>query len=102
MANSELEDLIDLNSYRQLILEEYAVDLNISAFKSNSKQWSDRVREVFRLNGKVWSDRLESEIKRKVSIQAASLKLNSLNINKTSTIDSLVTLIENVLDRQVY
>lgn len=100
MQNSELEDLIDLNSYRQLIIDDYAVDLNIPAFKTNQKQWSDRVKELFRLNGKMWSDRLESEIKFKVAKQAASLKLTSLNVNKTNTIDSLVTMIENVLNRQ--
>lgn len=100
MQNSELEDLIDLNSYRQLIMDDYAVDLNIPAFKINTKQWSDRVKEIFRLNGKMWNDRLESEIKYKVSKQAASLKLTSLNTHKTNTIDTLVTTIENVLDRQ--
>ncbi|SHE78277.1 AAA family ATPase [Chryseobacterium sp. OV279] len=100
MQNSELEDLIDLNSYRQLIIDEYAVDLNIPAFKTNNKQWSDRVRELFRLNGKIWSDKLEGEIKYKVAKKAASLKLTSLNINKISTIDALVTTIENVLGKQ--
>ena len=100
MQNSEFEDLIDLNSYRQLIIDDYAVDLNIPSFKVNTKQWSDRVKELFRLHGKIWSDRLESEIKYKVSKQAASLKLESLNPNKTHTIDALVTTIENVLDRQ--
>lgn len=100
MQNSELEDLIDINSYRQLIIDEYAVDLNIPAFKTNQKQWSDRVKELFRLNGKLWSDKLESEIKYKVAKQAASLKLTSLNVNKTNTIDALVTIIENILERE--
>lgn len=100
MQNSELEDLIDLNSYRQLIIDDYAVDLNIPAFKNTSKQWSDRVKELFRLNGKIWSDKLESEIKYKVAKKAASLKLSSLNVNKISTIDALVTTIENILDKQ--
>jgi predicted ATP-dependent endonuclease of OLD family len=100
MQNSELEDLIDLNSYRQLIIDDYAVDLNIPAFKINTKQWSDRVKEIFRLNGKMWSDGLESEIKYKVAKHVASLKLTSLNVNKINTIDSLVTTIENVLDKQ--
>lgn len=100
MQNSEFEDLIDINSYRQLIIDDYAVDLNIPAFKVNTKQWSDRVKELFRLHGKIWSDGLESEIKYKVSKQAASLKLESLNPNKAHTIDALVTTIENILDRQ--
>lgn len=100
MQNSELEDLIDLNSYRQIIIDDYSVDLNIPAFKINSKQWSDRVKELFRLNGKMWSDKLESEIKYKVAKTATSLKLNSLNNHKVNSLDSLVNTIENILDRQ--
>lgn len=100
MKNSEIEDLIDMSTYRQLIFDDYAVDLNIPAFKNNKKQWSDRVKDLFILYGKMWSETLESEIKFKVSKQAASLKLSSLNMNKADTIDSLVSLIENVLCKQ--
>jgi predicted ATP-dependent endonuclease of OLD family len=100
MTNSELEDLIDINSYNQLIIDEYGVDLNIPAFKNNKLQWSDRVKELFRLNGKIWSERLETEIKYKVNKQAAEQKLQSLNSYKSNSIDSLVTSIENILDKQ--
>lgn len=100
MQNSELEDLIDLNSYRQLIINDYAVDLGIPAFKTNKKQWSDRVKELFRLNGKMWSDHLESEIKYKVAKESAALKMASLNSNKANSIDAIVMTIENILDRQ--
>lgn len=100
MVNSELEDLLDLHSYRQLIIDDYGVDLNIPAFKNNAKQWSDRVKELFKLYGKMWSDKLESEIKYKVAKQSASLKLTSLNTNKENSIDSLVKSIEVILDKQ--
>jgi putative ATP-dependent endonuclease of OLD family len=100
MQNSELEDLLDINSYSQLIKDEYGVDLNIPAFKTNNKQWSDRVKKLFELYGKIWSERLECEIKYKVAKQASSLKLTSLNTHKISSIESLVTTIENVLDKQ--
>jgi len=100
MNNSELEDLIDINSYKQLIIDDYGVDLNIPAFKNNRFQWSDRVKELFRLNGKIWSERLETEIKYKVNKQAAEQKLVSLNQHKSNSIDTLVKSIENVLDKQ--
>jgi len=100
MQNSEIEDLLDINSYNQLIKDEYGVDLNIPAFKTNDKQWSDRVKKLFELYGKIWTDKLETEIKYKVAKQASSLKLTSLNSHKTSSIESLVTSIENVLDKQ--
>lgn len=100
MQNSELEDLIDINSYHQLIIDDFGVDLNIPAFKNNKMQWSDRVKEIFRLNGKIWSERLEMEIKYKVAKQAASLNLTSLNQNKTNSIDSIIMAIENILDKK--
>lgn len=99
MQNSELEDLINLDSYRQLIITDYGVDLGIPAFRNNAKQWSDRVKELFRLNGKLWSDKQEMEIKYKVSRAAAALKLSSLNEHKAHSIDSLVSTIEVVLDK---
>lgn len=100
MQNSELEDLIDITAYHQIIIDDYGVDLNIPAFKNNKKQWSDRVKELFKLNGKIWSDKLESEIKYKVAKKSAELKLSSLNLHKLNSIDSLVTTIENILEKQ--
>ena len=100
MTNSEIEDLIDLNYYQKLIKDEYGVDLSIPRFKTNDKQWSDRVKELFQLHGKIWSEKLESEIKFKVTKHVASLNLTTLNPHKTNSIDSLVSTIENVLDKQ--
>lgn len=99
MANSEIEDLIDISSYQKLIRDEYGVDLNIAPFRTHDKQWSDRVREVFRLNGKLWNDALEAEIKYKVAKSAASLGLSSLNQHKTSSIDSLTVAIDSILTK---
>jgi Predicted ATP-dependent endonuclease of the OLD family len=99
MVNSEAEDLIDISTYQQMIIDEYGVDLNIAPFRTNDKQWSNRVKEVFRLNGKLWNDGLESEVKFKVAKSAAQLGVSSLNQHKTNSIDSLVTTIENILSK---
>ena len=99
MKNSELEDLLDVNSYRQLIIDEYGVDLNIPKFKNNKKQWSTRVEEIFKLNGKMWSDKLESEIKYKVAKKAAEIKEASLHPQKANSITTLVNTIEIFLDK---
>lgn len=98
MQNSELEDLIDLKVYRQLIIDSYNVDLNQALFKNSKKQWSDRVKEIFILAGKRWSDSLEAEIKHKVLTEAALLKLSSLNTHKVNSIDSLILAVENMID----
>jgi len=99
MQNSELEDLLDINSYRQLILDEYGVDLNTPKFKTNKEKWSNRVKKVFELNGKIWTDKLESEIKYKVAKTASELKEASLHPEKANTINTLVNSIEMILDK---
>lgn len=99
-SKSEIEDLIDTSAYIQLIIEEYGVRLDVPGFKGNTKQWSDRVREVFQNDGKIWNKSLEAEIKNRVAIKSASLGLASLNVHKANSIDSLVFAIENVLNKQ--
>jgi len=100
MNNSEIEDLIVLSVYKEMIINGYGVNLDVSGFKNSKKQWSNRVKDVFILNGKIWSDKLENEVKLKVTSLATNLKLESLNKNKTNSIDSLVLMIENILDKQ--
>lgn len=100
MKNSEIEDLIDINCYSQLIMDDYSIDLKTAVFKNSHQQWSNRVRDVFKNNGKIWSRRLETEIKYKIAKRAAEQKLSSLNEYKKNSIESLVKNIEKILDRQ--
>jgi putative ATP-dependent endonuclease of OLD family len=100
MNNSELEDLINVEAYEQLILDDYGIDLQMfsTKFRNNEKQWSDRVRNVFVLAGKKnWDYKTECEIKLKVAKSAAALKLKSLNEHKANSIVSLVSTIEQIL-----
>jgi putative ATP-dependent endonuclease of the OLD family len=98
--NSEIEDLIEFEAYYQLILDNYGVDLKTRSFKNNNLPWSNRVKHVFQQHGKVWSTHLESEIKYKVATKAAQLKKSSLNAHKSNSINSLVSVIENIILKQ--
>ncbi len=97
---SEIEDLILISAYKQVIIEDYGVNLEVPHFKDNKTKWSDRVKKLFKSNGKLWNDKIEVEIKQKISKQAASLGLSSLDSHKISSIDSLVLTIESVLNKQ--
>jgi len=99
MGNSELEDLINVNAYKQLIIDDYGVDLSISSFRNSSQQWSNRVRDTFKLHGKIWNEKQESELKHKVAKVSAALKLSSLDDNKANPIDALVSAMELVLEK---
>lgn len=97
MKNSELEDLISFETYKDMIQSEYGINLNVSEFKSNGKQWSDRVRDVFQTNGKMWNSKIESDIKYKVAKIAVTQKTDSLNPHKTNSIDALIRTLESIL-----
>ena len=97
MKNSELEDLISFETYKDMIKLEYGINLNVSEFKSNGKQWSDRVRDVFQTNGKMWNSKIESDIKYKVAKIAITQKTDSLNPHKTNSIDALIRTLESFL-----
>ena len=99
MANSEIEDLVTLATYRQNIIDEYGVDLNIPRFKKSSPKWSDRVKEIFKLNGKLWSNKIENDVKRIVANRVQENGLESLNPHLKSSVENLVQQLEKTLEK---
>lgn len=43
MRESELEDLVNIDSYSQIIKDKYNINLNTTSFKQRRKVWSDRL-----------------------------------------------------------
>jgi len=91
--NTEFEDCLELNSYSQIILDEFGVDLNHTKFRGNQK-WSDRVRNVFLDQGKPWNKSVESRVKYFVAEAVAKEPKNALNQHKRNSIDALVISLE--------
>lgn len=96
MGASEFEDCLDLDVYRESIQQEYGVYLGGPAFQGNNK-WSDRLKATFLQQGKLWDDSVESAIKDIVAKCVASAPKNALNEHKRSSIDALVTSLENLI-----
>ena len=97
MTDSEIEDLLNLDNYRQHLIDTFGVDLNIKPFKSAKNAWSERVKEVFRLNGKLWNDKIELQVKETVAKHITTLGLEVISTHKGQTIDSLITNLETIL-----
>ncbi len=57
-----LEDCFIVTAYKQAILDEFGVNLDVSEFGGNGK-WSDRVSSCYRSQGKQWGDRIEKKVK---------------------------------------
>ena len=94
--NTEFEDCLNPEIYRNSIFNEFGVDLNQPAFRSN-KKWSDRVKAAFQTNGKRWNDGVESQVKYLVADSVKASPGNCLNTHKRHSIDSLIKSIEALL-----
>ncbi len=95
-TNSEFEDCLDLNLYKDLIFNEFGVNLNTSKFKSNAV-WSDRVKNCFYGAGKQWSAHIEAKVKSTVANAVKNNPERALNKHKQGSIDALITNLENMI-----
>lgn len=96
LSDSELEDLYDVELYRQMLMDEYRVSLDAPPFRSK-KKWSDRIANVFSLVGKRWDDRVEMEVKARVADLVARNPDRALCVHKVGAIDGLVAALEQRL-----
>lgn len=98
---SEFEDCIKPNIYKNRIMDEFSVDLSASSFRGRGK-WSERMKNTFLDQGTRWDDTTEKKVK---LIVAESLPaeispgtLRSVLIEqKAGFLAGLTTAIENML-----
>jgi putative ATP-dependent endonuclease of the OLD family len=95
---SELEDLYDVNFYRQAILDEYGVSLDSPRFKGRDK-WSGRLAQTFESQAKPWNDKLKMKIKLRLAELVAATPSAALNPNPHTrqAFDALVVGLEEHL-----
>lgn len=98
MTNSEFEDCLDKNVYKQVILDEYGVDISVSEFRGN-KKWSDRIMSVFLSQGKPWTEQIEAQVKATVAKAVAKNPENALSQHKRSSIDAMIGSLEKLIDK---
>ena len=94
--NTEFEDCLNLDIYRNQIIEGFGVDLSQPAFRCN-KKWSERVKSAFLNDGKRWGDTVESQIKHAVANAVKASPKNALNEHKRNSVDALITSVETLL-----
>lgn len=96
MTEAEFEDCLNLNVYREVILNEQGVDLTSTKFRGKDK-WSDRLRTTFLNQGKPFSDVLLMKAKYLVAAAAAKNPREALNDHKRNSIDALVSALERMI-----
>jgi len=97
MPDSEFEDCLNTDIYKEMIKNEYGVTLVGPSFKTN-KKWSDKMKATFQIQGKPWSDQIKEEVKLKVATCVQKNPINALNAGKRNSIDALILNLENMIE----
>ena len=95
--NAEIEDCYSKNVYKDVILDEFGVNINVTEFRGN-KKWSDRMADCFRAQGKQWNDTMEKRVKLAVANAIPEDANLALNSHKRSCIDAIVSALEMLLN----
>jgi putative ATP-dependent endonuclease of OLD family len=94
MQDSEMEDVFDLDVYRDAIHSTFGVNLECSQFRGNAK-WSERIKKCFTSQGKTWNDSSKAQVKAEVARAVARSPAAALHDRKRSAIESLVRALED-------
>ena len=97
---SEFEDCIKPNIYKNRIMDEFSVDLSVSSFRGREK-WSERMKNTFLSQGSRWDEATEKKAKLIVAeclpAEISSGTLRTVLIEqKAGFLTGLTTAIENM------
>lgn len=96
MTESEFEDCINVNLYKDEILIQFGVDLSYGRFKGTDK-WSTKMEKAFFHHGKHWDDAVLMSIKYTVASLVSKKPKEALDANKRSSIDAMIASIERMI-----
>jgi hypothetical protein len=93
---SEVEDLYDVEFYKQFVSDTYGVSLDSPRFKGKDK-WSIRMGKTFAGQGKPWNDKLKNEVKMRIAQLVAANPDVALNPHTRESFDALVAALSSRL-----
>jgi putative ATP-dependent endonuclease of OLD family len=100
MHDSEVEDLISLDYYVDLVREAYGVNLDQLSFRRGVQKWSDRVKEVFQASGKIWDKQTKIGLKGKIADVVAKHGVACLDKHRRDSVDALIQSLEGKLQER--
>lgn len=100
LKECELEDLIAIEQYSNILLKGYNINLlKDSLFSKNKDKWSKKMKSLFERNGKTCNDDMLKKIKVDIS-NLNSSRDNFFTKNQTSSIHNLIAQLENYFINQ--
>ncbi len=94
----ELEDLFDVNLYKNYLFEK-GIDVENDLFKNNSKKWSDRISDIASAVGMDFSSEMENECKQKIQELFSQRKNIMLTSHAQKLIDGICEKIEQDIEK---
>jgi len=96
-VESEFEDCLDINLYKDEIFKIYGVNLATSSFRG-SKKWSDRLKNCFLTHGKPFNESIECEIKKTVANLAKEKPDKAISQHHKNSITALISALEMLIE----
>lgn len=95
---SEIEDLIKKDVYKEAIKQKFGVDLIGNTFRNNRKKWSDRLKDTFREQGRIWNAKVKAEAKSIVADRVINSE-RSLEKSCFPLVEAITKKIEDHIER---
>ena len=96
--DSEMEDMLDLNVYRDVILDKYGVDISLDGtFRARNRKWSSRIETVFINAGKIFDDNTLNDLKFLVASRAADNPAIAMRPEGLVMLQGLISTLEGKL-----
>ena len=97
MRESELEDWMSLDLYREPVRRKYNVDLSTPTFKKRRDKWSTRAGREFQRAGQIWNDAVKQDVKDLIATLAATNPHQALQPEWSTAFAGLVAALEEKL-----
>lgn len=94
MRESELEDLVNIDSYSQIIKDKYNINLNTTSFKQRRKVWSDRLHIAAQKSPCILNPEIEAQIKTDIADIVVKLGMSAIADYDKQYVESIVDAIE--------
>ncbi|MFJ4816553.1 ATP-dependent nuclease [Streptomyces sp. NPDC088801] len=97
MKESEFEDMLNVELYKDAIQQRFGVSLNVAEFKKGRAKWSERMSAAFRSQGKIYDSNVSTQVKTFVSNLVVASPGIALHPRRSSSIEALFTELESRL-----
>lgn len=94
---SELEDLLNANLYREMIRNRYNVEIKVPRSRRISGKWSDRMKLIFELQGQPWDDETAMRVKTDIAQLAIQDTAQALSKGGESVLKALIMTLRRKL-----